>query len=179
MDPDEVLVENDYSLGREMPIAANRERGASSLINAWFPVVLGMVIVALESQERFGSNHTSHPLRVVFEAIFGHINNAKWGTIHHLIRKAGHCLLYGPFGLVWLRAWWQTLPHSHFLSDALLALLGIAAVGCADEWHQSFNPNRTASVWDVLLDCCGAIALQLIVYAYMRVYRPKQLAHAD
>ena len=58
-------------------------------------------------------------------------------------------------------------------------LLGTAVVGSLDEWHQSFHPNRTASVWDVLLDCSGAIGLQLIVYIYMRVYRPKQLVRAE
>jgi VanZ family protein len=140
---------------------------------------LGIAIIGLESQERFGADHTSHPFRVVFEAIFGQLSTVKWATVHHLIRKAGHLLLYGPIGLVWLRAWWMSLPHSQFLVDALLALLGTAVVGCADEWHQSFHPNRTASVWDVLLDCCGAIVLQVIVYIYMRVYRPKQLACAN
>jgi len=158
---------------------SNRERGLIYWINAWFPVVLGMAVIALESQEWFGSNHTSRPLRMMFEAVFWHLSAAKWGMVHHLIRKAGHCLLYGPFGLVWLRAWWLTLPASHFLPDALLGLLGIAAVGCADEWHQSFQPNRTATVWDVVLDCCGAIFFQMIVYIYMRVYMPKRLARGE
>jgi len=158
---------------------SNRERGLTYWISAWFPVVLGLVIVGLESQERFGSDHTSHPFRVVFEAIFGQLKTVKWGTVHHLIRKTGHLLIYGPIGLAWLRAWWMTLPRSRFLHDALLALLGTAVVGSLDEWHQSFHPNRTASVWDVLLDCSGAIGLQLIVYIYMRVYRPKQLVRAE
>jgi hypothetical protein len=30
----------------------------------------------------------------------------------------------------------------------------------------------------VLLDCCGAITLQLLVYAFMRIFRPKKLARA-
>jgi hypothetical protein len=31
----------------------------------------------------------------------------------------------------------------------------------------------------VLLDCCGALTLQLIVYLYLRIFRPKQLARAE
>jgi VanZ family protein len=81
--------------------------------------------------------------------------------------------------LAWLRAWWMTLPRSSFLPDAFLALLGTALVASCDEWHQSFLPNRTGSPWDVLLDCCGAIALQLAVYIYMRLMRPKRLARAE
>jgi len=58
----------------------------------------------------------------------------------------------------------MTLPHSRFLQDAVLAPLGTALMASADEYHQSFLPNRTGSSWDVLLDCCGAIVLQVVVY---------------
>jgi VanZ family protein len=60
----------------------------------------------------------------------------------------------------------------------MLALLGTALVATADEYHQSFLPNRTSSPWDVLLDCTGAITLQLLVYVFMRIRKPKQLARA-
>jgi VanZ family protein len=51
-------------------------------------------------------------------------------------------------------------------------------VASCDEWHQTFLPNRTGTPWDVLLDCTGAIALQLIVYVSMRIFKPKRLARA-
>jgi VanZ family protein len=98
--------------------------------------------------------------------------------IHHYIRKSGHFVGYGLIGLAWLRAWWMTLPHSRFLTDAMLALLGTALIASADEYHQSFLSNRTSSPWDVLLDCTGAITLQLLVYVFMRISRPKRLARA-
>jgi VanZ family protein len=115
---------------------------------------------------------------LLFEAIFGPVPDARWEIVHHLIRKTGHFLGYGAIGLAWLRAWWMTLPHSRFLSDAFLALLGTALMASADEWHQTFLPNRTGSAWDVLLDCCGAITLQVVVYVFMRLMRPKRLARA-
>ena len=94
------------------------------------------------------------------------------------IRNPGCFLGYGAIRLAWLRAWWMTLPHSRFLPDALLALFGTALVASCDEWHQTFLPNRTGSPWDVLLDCTGAIVLQLIVYLFMRTLKPKRLARA-
>jgi VanZ family protein len=81
-------------------------------------------------------------------------------------------------GLTWLRAWWMTLPRSVFLQDTALALLGTAMTASADEYHQSFLPNRTSSPWDVLIDCCGALAMQLLVYVCMRIFRPKRLERA-
>jgi hypothetical protein len=37
-------------------------------------------------------------------------------------------------------------------------------------------PGRTGTPWDVLIDCSGAISLQLVVYVCMRIFRPKRLA---
>jgi VanZ family protein len=90
-----------------------------------------------------GADHTSGPLRWIFQAIFGPIGNVQLGINHSLIRKSGHFLGYRVIGLAWLRAWWMTLHHSRFLHDALLALMGTALLASADEYHQSFLPNRT------------------------------------
>ena len=153
----------------------SNRRGLWFWAYVWFPVLLGIVVIAVESQEFMGADHTSGPLRALIQFVFGSIRDANWNVIHHYIRKSGHFIGYGLIGLAWLRAWWLTLPHSHFLPDALLALLGTALVASCDEWHQSYLPNRTGTPWDVLLDCTGAIVLQLIVYVFMRTFRPKRL----
>ena len=165
-----------------MPVsdAANRRvaparRDLKFWLSAWLPVAVGIGIIMLESTEVMGSNHTSHPLRLLFQAIFGPISDASWEVVHHLVRKSGHFIGYGALGAAWLRAWWMTLPRLRFFSDATLALLGTALVASLDEWHQSYLPNRTGSVWDVLLDCAGAIAMILAVYIYMRLTRPGRL----
>jgi VanZ family protein len=155
-------------------MSSNR-RGLRYWISAWLPVAVGIGVIMMESTETFGSDRTSGPLRWLFEAIFGPVADARWELLHHIIRKSGHFLGYGAMGLLWLRAWWMTLPRSRFLHDALLALLGTALVASFDEWHQSFLPNRTGSPWDVLLDCCGAITLELLVYVFMRIFKPKKL----
>ena len=147
-------------------------------LRAWLPVVLAIAVIATESTEYFGADRTSQPFRVVYEWLFGAVNSAAWEDIHHLIRKTGHFIGYGLVGLSWLRAWWMTLPESKFWQDALLALLGTAAVASADEFHQTLLPNRTGLASDVVLDCTGAIVLQLLVYLFMRLFRPKQLVRA-
>lgn len=154
------------------------KRGLRHWISAWLPVVLGVVAVALESTEVMGANHTTGPFRWLFQAIFGPVSDERWEILHIIIRKAGHFIGYGVIGLAWLRAWWMTLPRSRFLHDSLLALLGTALIASADEWHQTFLPNRTGSAWDVLIDCCGAIMLELAAYIVIRLLRPKRLARA-
>lgn len=147
-------------------------------ISAWLPVVIGIAVIVLESTEMFGADHTTGPLRWIFQKFFGPVSDDHWEIIHHLVRKTGHFMGYGFIGLAWLRAWWLTLPRSQFLPDSLLALFGTAIVASCDEWHQSFLPNRTGTPWDVLIDCTGAITLQVIVYVFMRTLKPKKLARA-
>ena len=148
-------------------------------LSAWLPVAVGVAVIMLESTEMLGSDHTSHPLRWIWEHLFGPASSAHWERIHHLIRKCGHFFGYGFIGVVWLRAWWMTLPHSRFLDDAVLALLGTTLVASLDELHQAYLPNRTGSPWDVLIDCSGALTLQLVIYIYLRLARPKRLARAE
>ena len=153
-------------------------RGLRYWLSAWLPVLFGISVIVLESTAWFGADHTSRALRLIFEALFGRVTDTRWGVIHHYIRKSGHFIGYGLIGLAWLRAWWMTLPHSRFLTDATLALFGTALVASCDEWHQTFLPNRTGTPWDVLLDCCGAFTLQLFVYLFLRGFRPRRLARA-
>jgi VanZ family protein len=147
-------------------------RGLRFWISAWLPVAVGVAIIAVESTKYFGADHTSEPLRRIFQALFGTVSNARWSVIHHYIRKSGHFFGYGALGVAWLRAWWMSLPRFRFFFDAELALLSTALVAICDEWHQSFLPNRTSSIWDVVLDCCGALAMQWAVYIYVKLIRP-------
>ena len=156
----------------------SNQRDVRYWVKVWLPVVAGICVIALESTEMMGANHTSGPLRRLWEALFGAVTDPRWDIIHNFIRKCGHFFAYGFIGLAWLRAWWMTLPRSDFFTDAALALFGTCLIASCDEFHQSFLPNRTASVYDVLIDCSGALVLELIVYLFVRAFRPKKLARA-
>jgi VanZ family protein len=149
---------------------SSNPRDARYWISAWLPVVIGIAVIAIESTTFFGSDHTSGPLRWIFQLIFGPVSDAHWNVIHHLIRKSGHFLGYGVIGLAWLRAWRMTLTDAPFHTDAALALLGTAMLASWDEWHQGFLPNRTSSPWDVLLDCCGATAMLILAWVLRRKF---------
>jgi VanZ family protein len=169
---------SNSNAGPDRARTASQNGGLKFWTSAWLPVLVGIVVIAIESTETFGSNHTSGPLRRLWEALFGVVTDPRWELIHHIIRKCGHFFAYGFIGLAWLRAWWMTLPKSHFFTDATLALLGTGLIASCDEFHQSFLPNRTASVYDVLIDCSGALVLELLVYLFVRSFRPKRLARA-
>ena len=152
-----------------------RSRGVRFWIGAWLPVAVGIGVIALESTPAFGADHTSSPLRWIYQAIFGAVSDAQWDPIHLYIRKTGHFVGYGTLGLLWLRAWWLALRASAFWRCALLGLFGTALVASCDEWHQTFLPNRTGTPWDVLLDSCGATFAILLTYAVARAFKAERL----
>ncbi|MGB7264260.1 MAG: VanZ family protein [Terracidiphilus sp.] len=158
---------------------SNSRRDLKFWISAWLPVAVGVAMIVLESTPAFGADHTTGPLRWLYQSLFGPISDTRWDEVHLFIRKSGHFLGYGSLGLLWLRAWWMTLPSAGFLLDAALALTGTALVASCDEWHQTYLPNRKGSPWDVLLDCGGAILMQWIVYIYARSFRPRILTRRD
>ena len=137
-----------------------------------------MCVIVVESTAFLGADHTSGPLRWIWEHVFGHVSNARWAVLHHHIRKAGHFLGYGTMGLLWLRAWWMSLPRMAFVLNAVLALAGTAAVASLDELHQSFLPNRTGIPSDVLLDCSGAVVI-LLLYLALRSLGPSRRFDRD
>jgi VanZ family protein len=138
-------------------------------LRAWLPVLACLLVFALESTTFGGSDHTSAPLRRVAERLFGFDHLAYWEPIHHAIRKTGHFMGYGLFSLACFRAFRmiQRKPARR-LSDRLTAHgLAVAAtflVASADEFHQTFIPNRTGCFSDVLLDTSGAVALGLLLF---------------
>lgn len=147
-------------------------------LSAWLPVIIGTIMIAITSSNAFSSDHTSGPFRWIFETIFGPVPEARWHIVHFFIRKGMHFFGYGVYGLLWLRAWWLTLPNSRFSQDAILAIIGCGVVASADEFHQKFLSRRTGSPHDVLLDCCGAMTLLVVSYLILRIFRPERLTHS-
>ena len=145
-------------------------------MNAWLPVALGICFIAIESTPAFGADHTSGPLRAIFQAIFGPVSDAQLGSDSSLYPEVRPLCWLWFAGTGLAASLVDDTAELGFSSRRLLALVGTAITASADEFHQSFLPNRTGTPWDVLMDCCGVLTLELLVYIFLRIFRPKKLA---
>jgi VanZ family protein len=102
--------------------------------------------------------------------LFGHIDLYKFLVFHHYLRKTGHVVGYGMLSLLLLRGWRATLGRipALLLRAALLSWLGTLFVAALDEWHQSYIPSRTGTVWDVALDSVAGVAFLVVAYFWLR-----------
>lgn len=146
---------------------SNSLRGWTRLLYIWMPALLGVGIIALESTVMMGAAETSGPLRKIWVFLFGAISDDRWETIHHYIRKAGHFTGYGMVSGLFFRAWYLSMPlrakASRLLRSCVYALTCTLVLAGSDEYHQSLIPGRTSSLRDVVIDMCGAFALQLLL----------------
>ena len=145
---------------------------------AWALTLLWIAVIFAESF--VGSAHnTGSVLYPVLRFFFPHMAFARMVQIHHFLRKGGHFFGYGVLSLTLYHSWWTTLAvrvapvrrswremlRAWNWRAALLALAGTLAVAGLDEFHQSFDSGRTASVSDVALDELGGLLAQSWIVA--------------
>lgn len=151
---------------REGARISNENKDASSS-SAWRgrlwrygPVVAWACFVFFASSASFSAPNTSRIIRPLLLWLFPGITEAALLEVHFLVRKAAHFTEYAILALLAARAFCtssrQALRQRWWLASFAL----VAAVALVDEWHQSFLPSRTGSIYDSLLDMTGgAVAL--------------------
>ena len=79
------------------------------------------------------------------------------------IDKLAHLAIYGLLAFSVFHAFQGArFNQMHPRLVPLLVILFCSAFGLSDEFHQSFVPNRSADVFDVLADSIGAVAVCII-----------------
>jgi VanZ family protein len=147
--------------------------------DAWFPVLLGLGAILCESTQRMGGDNTRAWLLHLINLVHTQRETANLYEFNIFLRKTGHFLGYGLLGVICARAWTGqinrivrfTLTQAR-LRGAALGVLSVLLIACADEFHQSFVPGRTATIHDVVLDTTGALLLNaLFFFALLRERR--------
>ena len=139
-----------------------------NLVRAWWPAIVWIGLIAFESTDFFSSEHTGSILYALLTRLFGQINFYDFLVFHHYLRKTGHVVGYGMLSLLLLRGWRATFDYTLLLRAALLSWLGTACVAALDEWHQSYIPSRTGTVWDVALDSVAGVVFLVVAYFWLR-----------
>jgi VanZ family protein len=153
-----VVTATNSTIGRPRP----------HLLRAWWPAAVWIVLITFESSDFFSSQNTGSVLYTILTRLFGHINLYDFLIFHHYLRKTGHVVGYGMLSLLLLRGWRATFHYTLLVRAALLSWLGTACVAALDEWHQSFIPSRTGTIWDVMLDSVAGVAFLIVAYLWLR-----------
>lgn len=127
------------------------------------------------STDLMSAEHTSRFLTPFLRWLNPEISPVAVAQVHLLVRKAAHVTEYAILTGLLFRAlrglvggfWWR----------AAVALVSAMIFAAADEFHQTFIPSRTGSIYDILVDYCGALTGILI--CRMLVLRWRDSKHDD
>lgn len=96
--------------------------------------------------------------------LFPHVSESTLKLFQFIVRKAGHFSEYAVFALLAARAFRSSsrklLRNGWFWASLLLVIV----YSLSDEFHQSFYPSRTASIYDCMIDSVGGLVALTILW---------------
>ena len=141
---------------------------ARSRLWRYGPLVLWLLFISFASTAEFSAVNTNTILRPIVLWFYPTLSEAKVAAIHFLLRKLGHFSEYAVLGFLARRAFITSSRawlRQHWFESALLLLVIYALL---DEYHQSFVPSRSASIYDSMIDVAGGLTVLLIFKLYER-----------
>lgn len=132
------------------------------------PLVLCLGLIALASTAGFSAGNTSMFIRPLLKWLFPGYSEAELTSLHVLVRKVGHFLEYAVLAFLARRAF---ISSTHLFIRRRwfeLALLLVVVNSLLDEWHQSFVPSRTGSIYDSFIDIAGGLTVLIIFKLFVK-----------
>ena len=152
-------------------MASTHRRPNTGFFWNWAPVILWAALIFVFSTEIFSGAHTGGILEALLGELIPSLSADAIQRIHALIRKLGHFSEYLVLALLLMRALRNEIGNESIRRPLLLSILFTILYAVSDEFHQSFVPSRSASVFDVMIDATGGICGTLL--SYLRNLRTK------
>ncbi len=127
------------------------------ILSRYLPLVVWLVFISYASSDSFNADNTSRIIGPLVLWLFPNTSPETMATIHFITRKIAHFTEYAILGLLAARAFWSS--KRWFLISAVL----VVVYALIDEYHQSFVPSRTASLFDSLIDMLGGITALIFI----------------
>jgi VanZ family protein len=139
---------------------------ASQRLWRYGPLVLWVIFIWFASTSRFSADNTSQLVRPILLLLFPNLSEAQLAVAHFLTRKTGHFSEYAVLAFLARRAFITSssaFVQQHWFQ---LGLLLVVIYALLDEFHQSFVPSRTPSIYDSAIDVAGGLTVLLIARLY-------------
>lgn len=163
---------NNRSFSRD---SATRESSALDRLLRYGPLFLWMVFISFASTNDFSALNTSRVVGPILLWLKPDLTDAQLTAIHFAVRKLAHFTEYGLLAFLASRTFLTSslsfLRRHWFLWATVLVLV----YSLIDEFHQTFVPSRSGSIYDSAIDTIGGLTVLLIVRAYHK--RSAEPAH--
>ena len=127
------------------------------LLSRYLPLVVWLAFISFASTDSFNAANTSRIIGPLVLWFFPSTSTEALATIHFIVRKVAHFMEYAILGFLAARAF-RTHQRWFLISLALIVVYALF-----DEYHQSFVPSRTASIYDSFIDMTGGLSALIFV----------------
>ena len=131
-------------------------------LTAYVPLIVWTVVVLGLGSGVGAADETSRFIRPLLEFFFPAASPDTLTIYHGYIRKLAHFVEYSLLAVLAARVFYGWKGRYAF------SLVFVIAVAVVDELNQSFNPARTSSLRDVMLDTAGGVAALLSYWLVAR-----------
>ncbi len=137
----------------------------------YVPLILWVVLILYASTTNASMSETSRFMRPLLEFLFPNTPESNLIIYHKYIRKLAHLTEYAVLAFFASRAFW--LSSKGFLREYwyLFAFSVVLLTASIDEINQSFDISRTASIYDVLLDCFGGVLMISFIFIVKNIWK--------
>jgi VanZ family protein len=156
----------------EMQEQVDDERMASSSWRGrlwrYAPLAVWIGFIFFASTGAMSAPNTSRIIGPLVRWLFPDISEAQLLFVHFAVRKTAHFTEYAVLALLAARAFISS-AHVRLRRGWFVAALAlVASVALLDEYNQSFNPARTGTIRDSLIDISGGTTA-LVLFSLWRM----------
>jgi VanZ family protein len=133
------------------------------LLSRYVPLVAWLAFISFASSDTFSAGNTSRIIGPLILWLFPNTSPESLAAVQLVTRKLAHFTEYAILGLLAARAF-RTSSHITIRRRWFWISLGLIVVyALLDEYHQTFVPSRTGSVFDSLIDMAGGLTALVVV----------------
>jgi VanZ family protein len=140
-------------------------------ITRYAPLVIWMAVILGLGFGEASMSETSRFIRPLLKFLFPDAPESTLAFYHGLIRKSAHFVEYGVLAFLAVRAFSASSIRSLKSGRFRFAIALVVLIAASDEFHQSFEPSRTGSPLDILIDVSGGLAI-LVCYGLLMRWNP-------
>jgi VanZ family protein len=158
----------DASSAPEIAFSATNPEVQSPIKGGWLraylPVLLWMAVIFMASTDIGSTRHTSRIIGPILRWFKPDVSDQTIKAVQTVVRKTGHLSEYAALGfLIWRGRRIAGARGGWVWREFWIAVGCAGAYACTDEFHQLFVSSRQASIFDVMIDTCGATAGMLLL----------------
>ena len=140
------------------------QQSVARFLSRYLPLAAWLVFISFASSDSFNAGNTSRIIGPLVLWLFPNTTPETLAVVHVVTRKAAHFTEYAILAFLAARAF-RSSPRPALANRWFIASLAlVVAYSLLDEYHQSFVPSRTSSIYDSFIDMAGGLTALLLVW---------------